>query len=84
MVVAGLVVAWWWRRRGAALVLAAGVGAFNLRLLESNNLWDYLLDMPLVVCSVVVVGVHAVTWRRAPAGFRLPAPAPRRSPERQS
>lgn len=26
------------------LVLAAGVAAYNLRILESTNLWDYLLD----------------------------------------
>lgn len=82
VVVAGLVVAWWWRRRGAALVLAAGVAAFNLRLLESTNLWDYLLDMPLAVCSVGVLATRAVTWRRAPTALRVPAPAPRRSPER--
>ena len=84
LVVAGVVVAWWWRRRGAALVLASGVAAFNLRLLESNNLWDYLLDMPLAVCSVGIVAARAVTWRRAPTALRAPAPATRPSPERQS
>ena len=84
LVVAGLVVAWWWRRRGAALVLASGVAAFNLRLLESNNLWDYLLDMPLAVCSVGIVAARAVTWRRAPAALRAPVRATRRSAERQS
>jgi hypothetical protein len=82
VVLAGLVVAWWWRRRGAALVLAAGVAAFNLRLLESTNLWDYLLDMPLAVCSVGVVAARAVTWRRAPTALQVPAPVPRRAPER--
>lgn len=35
---------WYWRRRAAALVLTAGVAAFDLGLLESGNLWDYLLD----------------------------------------
>ena len=84
LVVAGLVVAWWWRRRGAALVLASGVAAFDLRLLESSNLWDYLLDMPLALCSVGIVAARAVTWRRAPTALRAPAPATRRSPERQS
>ena len=83
LVVAALVVAWWGRRRGAALVLAAGVAAFNLRLLESNNLWDYLLDIPLAVCSVGLVAARAVTWRRAPTVLRVPVPAARRSPGRQ-
>ena len=83
LVVAALVVAWWWRRRGAALVLAAGVAAFNLRLLESNNLWDYLLDVPLAVCSVGLVAARAVTRRRAPTAVRVPVPATRRSPGRQ-
>ena len=81
VLVAVLVVAWWWRRRGAALVLAAGVAAFDLRLLESTNLWDYLVDMPLAVCSAAIVGARAVIGRRAPSDLRAPAPATARSPE---
>jgi len=54
LLVAALVVLWWWRRRGAALVLAGGVAAFNLRVLESGNLWDYLLDPALVAWAVCV------------------------------
>lgn len=84
VVLAGLVVAWWWRRRGAALVLAAGVGAFNLGLLESTNLWDYVLDLPLAVCSVGIVAARVITWRRAPTALRVPAPAPRPSPDHPS
>jgi hypothetical protein len=44
LVVAAIVIAWWGRRRGAALVLTGGVAAFDLGVLESSNLWDYLLD----------------------------------------
>ncbi len=49
LVVAVAVIGWWQRRRGAALVLTAGVTAFNLGALESANLWDYLLDPCLFV-----------------------------------
>ena len=49
LVVAVAVIVWWRRRRGAALVLTAGVTAFNLGVLESANLWDYLLDPCLFV-----------------------------------
>jgi hypothetical protein len=41
VIVVGL---WYSRRRGAALVLTVGVAAFDLGVLESANLWDYLLD----------------------------------------
>ena len=44
LVTAALAIWWWWRQRGAALVLSSGVAAFHLRVLESENLWDYLLD----------------------------------------
>ena len=56
--VAALVALWWWRRRGAAVVLAAAVGAFNLRLLESVNLWDYLLDPALVAVAWAVLALR--------------------------
>ena len=61
LLVAGLVVWWWWSRLGAALVLASGVAAFNLGLLESGNLWDYLLDPVLFVWAVYVL----VAWSAA-------------------
>jgi hypothetical protein len=45
VVVAVIVIGWWWcQRRRAAVVLIAGVTAFDLGVLESGNLWDYLLD----------------------------------------
>jgi hypothetical protein len=63
--VAVLAIAWWWGRRGAAVVLATGVGAFNLRVLESVNLWDYLLDPALVLWAW-----GALLWRAVLMQFR--------------
>lgn len=42
-------------------ILVACVLTYNLRLLESSNLWDYLLD-PLYVGSALVH--HAIRWTR--------------------
>ena len=39
----------WRYRPGAALVILFGVLAFDLGLLTSANVWDYLLDLALVV-----------------------------------
>ena len=78
--IAVLVALSWWHRRGAAVVLAAGVCAFNLRALESVNLWDYLLDPALVVAAWALLawrGARALTSRRRPSGAgggRPPAP----------
>jgi hypothetical protein len=41
-------------------VLVASVLAYNLRLLESSNLWDYLLD-PLFVVSAAIH--HSTSWK---------------------
>jgi hypothetical protein len=84
LLVVGLVVWWWWGRLGAALVLTSGVAAFNLGLLESDNLWDYLLDPALfvwAVCGLVAQGaagqvsalrarVTRLRNRRRPAGLQ--------------
>jgi hypothetical protein len=84
LLVAGLVVWWWWGRLGAALVLTSGVAAFNLGLLESDNLWDYLLDPALfvwAVCALVArsaagrasalrAGLTRLRGRRRPAGLQ--------------
>jgi hypothetical protein len=84
LLVAGLVVWWWWGRLGAALVLTSGVAAFNLGLLESDNLWDYLLDPALFIWAVCVLvarsaagqvsalraRVTRVRNRRRPAGLQ--------------
>jgi len=73
--VAALAIGWWWSRRGAALILAAGVAAFNWHLLESGNLWDYLLDPVLAIWSLCALGwagagvmlrpLWSRAWRRA-------------------
>jgi hypothetical protein len=41
--------AWFARRRALAVLLLLPVAAYDLRLLESHNLWDYLLDPWLVI-----------------------------------
>jgi 4-amino-4-deoxy-L-arabinose transferase-like glycosyltransferase len=60
---------WCWRRRGAALVLTAGVAAFDLSILESRNLWDYLLDPWLFAWAVgsLVAGSRVGRWVGAQA-----------------
>lgn len=84
LLVAGLVVWWWWGRLGAALVLASGVAAFDLGLLESDNFWDYLLDPALfvwAVCALVArsadgpaaalrASLTRLRGRRRPAGLQ--------------
>ena len=50
-----------------AAVLVAAILAYNLRLLESTNLWDYLVDPLLVIVSCVGLGCWA---RRKPQGVR--------------
>ncbi len=47
-------------RNGFGAVMVASVLAYNLRLLESSNLWDYLLD-PLLVVSAAIH--HATRWK---------------------
>lgn len=44
---------WAWRRgrRGAALAGIVALAAFDLGVLESENLWDYLLDPVGVLCA---------------------------------
>ncbi|MEJ2060413.1 MAG: hypothetical protein P8Y64_07995 [Gammaproteobacteria bacterium] len=44
-----LLLLWRLPRRGGAWVLALAVAAFDLHLLESTNLWDYLFDLWLVL-----------------------------------
>jgi len=70
LVVAGIVIGCWRRRRGAALVLTAGVAAFNLGVLESANLWDYLLDPCLFVWAAGSLVARSLVGRRAGAHGR--------------
>jgi hypothetical protein len=65
MAVFGFVV-WTWRtHRAAAAVILCSTAAFNLGLLESTNLWDYLLDPWLVVFAWVWMGMKA--WEKQKA-----------------
>lgn len=47
------VVSWLKGLRDLAVILLLPLLAFNLRLLESANLWDYLLDPVLMIYAVV-------------------------------
>jgi len=48
-----------------AVVLMAAILAYNLRLLESTNLWDYLVDPLLVVVACVGIGSKLVARCKA-------------------
>jgi hypothetical protein len=68
LVVAAIAIwSWWSRRRSAALVLAAGVAAFNLRVLESGNLWDYVLDPYLFAYATGAVALRSRAGERVRA-----------------
>jgi hypothetical protein len=43
--------AWWGGRILLLLAILLGIGAYRLGLLESSNLWDYLLDPWLAVAA---------------------------------
>jgi hypothetical protein len=46
-------IAWMRAKQGLAIILLSPLIAFNLHLLESANLWDYLLDPVLLIYAVV-------------------------------
>jgi len=57
----------WRSHRGCAVAILVGVTAFNLNLLESSNLWDYLLDVWLVIGATFWgAAVLWRTWRSFP------------------
>lgn len=41
----------------SALTIALGVLAFELQLLESTNLWDYLID-PVITLVILITGIN--------------------------
>jgi hypothetical protein len=49
------VIAWLRAERGFAMVLLLPLIAFNLQLLESTNLWNYLLDPVVLVYALVQI-----------------------------
>jgi hypothetical protein len=40
-------------QRTASILIAAGVFGYGIRLMESSNLWDHLLDPVLFLTSLV-------------------------------
>ena len=65
-VIVGLLTGWliWTRNRFGILLLVAVV-AFHLRLGESSNYWDYLIDPVYWFASLVVIGRKVVGARSA-------------------
>ena len=63
-VVIAVVTAWliWMQNRFGLLLLLAAV-AFQLRLLESTNYWDYLVDPIYCAASVIALGKRLTTRR---------------------
>ncbi len=59
------IIAWLRQARGLAVILLLPLLAYNLHLLESDNLWNYLLD-PALVSYALVQGAGAV-WGRLKA-----------------
>ncbi len=59
------------RQNRFGAILVACILAYNLRLLESSNLWDYLLDPPYFGLALVH---HVICWTRnfpARSGCRI-------------
>ena len=67
--IAALTVWLLWKRNRFGFLLLLAAAAFHLRLLESTNYWDYLLDPVFCMASLVVIG------RRSIARFRAGRPA---------
>ncbi|GHU27937.1 hypothetical protein AGMMS50256_08900 [Betaproteobacteria bacterium] len=65
--------AWLARWRVSALALVLALAFWRLRMLESTNLWDYLLD-PLL--AFTALGVLAARWLQKPPN----PPKPRNPP----
>jgi hypothetical protein len=80
LVVAALVIGLWRRRRGSALVLAAGVAGYDLHILESSNLWDYLVDPALTLWAMGALLARSPTGRRLGAIIRRALGGARLSP----
>lgn len=59
------VIAWLKDKRGFAIIVLLPLIAFNLRMLESTNLWNYLLDPILLVYAMVQILVR-IKFIRSP------------------
>lgn len=66
----------WCRRPGAALLIPVGLIAFQIGVLESTNIWDYLLDPFVTLYSWVWIGMEIARkgWKLL-RGSERPAPA---------
>lgn len=62
-----------WRGRRFSLVLGAALLAWQLRLLESRNLWDYLVDPILFLLSAAVLIGKLVRRKMFPDRFNHPS-----------
>jgi hypothetical protein len=56
------IISWLGGHRALATIILLPLLAFNLQLLESSNLWDYLLDPILVIYALVQL---LLTWKRS-------------------
>jgi hypothetical protein len=61
---AGLTVWLIWKGNRFGLLLLLAATAFHMRLLESTNYWDYLLDPVFCVVSLVVIGRRSIARLR--------------------
>ncbi len=62
-----------WRGNRFSLVLGAALLAWQLRLLESRNLWDYLVDPLLVVISGAALAGRLVRRKIVPDPVKNPS-----------
>jgi hypothetical protein len=70
LLVIASVFSWFRGLRDLAMVLLLPLLAFNLRLLESANLWDYLLDPVLLIYAVVQSAAYLkARWAKKNAKF---------------
>jgi hypothetical protein len=55
-----------WKQNRFGILLLLAVVAYNLRLLESTNYWEYLVDPVYCLFSILVLGYRLgmVCWRR--------------------
>jgi len=70
------IIAWLRAMRGLAIILLLPLLAFNLHMLESYNLWDYLLDPILLVYAVVQVLLNSRFVRSIKMGGQHDKAAP--------
>ena len=60
-----------WKQNRFGLLLLLAIAAYHMRLLESANYWDYLLDPIYCLASVV-----ALCWQLLVRARRIPSPTP--------